>query len=525
MNPDEIKILSIDDEKGICNSIASYFEDYDYITLTAPGGAEGIELFKNEKPDVVITDLMMPEVDGFAVVEFLKENSPNTPVIVVSGAGTISDVMKAIRLGAWDYITKPIEDLSLLKHTVETVLERAKLLREREENERYLEMMINLRTKELRGTVKKLQESENDLRTILQTIGDMVIVTDRTGRIRVINPAAEKGLDVSYDNLHGHLFSDFCQIYDAKSHNLLSLPFNDKFYPNKPIILSDNLLKLSHTPEERYIVGSISPLFILDKHVSGFVIAVNDITDQKNMEKKAHHSQKMESIGRLAGGITHDFKNMLGGVLGLSEIILEDLEKEEMKDMVTAIIETVNSALDMTGKLLSFSRDEKDEYKRINIHKTIEDTIILLSHTINKNIAITSKLTAESSEIIGSSSEMQSTFLNLGINARDAMPEGGRLEITTNSITIDQNYSKNSIESIVPGNYIEISVSDTGLGMPSDVIDKVFEPFFTTKEVGKGTGLGLAAVYGTIKSHSGEVTIKSTLNQGTTFKILLPVVA
>lgn len=523
MTESNIKLLTIDDEKGICNSIASYFEDYDYITFIANSGKAGIEIIKTEKPDVVITDLMMPEVDGFEVVKFLKDFSPNVPIIVVSGAGTISDVMKAIRIGAWDYITKPIEDLNLLKHTVESCLERSHLLRQREENEKYLEMMVNLRTKELRGTVKKYQESEEDLKTILQSIGDIVLVTDLEGSIRKINPAAEKGLQVSFDNLHKRKFNDIFTIFDTKTLKKINIPFNDKFCSRRPILLSDNTLKLSHSNNPLFVVGSISPLIILDNYASGFVVALTDITNQKNLERKAHHSQKMESIGRLAGGITHDFKNMLGGVLGLSELILEDLESGEMKEMISTIAETVNTALEMTSKLLSFSRDDKEEFKVIDIHKTIEDTIVILTHTINKNIGITSTLNAEKPNFMGNFSEIQSTLLNLGINARDAMPDGGRLEFKTSNINISESYCERSMEELIPGEYIKISVQDSGSGIPDNVVEKVFEPFFTTKESGQGTGLGLAAVYGTIKSHRGEITISTEIGVGTVFNILIPI--
>lgn len=523
MKQTEIKLLSIDDEKGICNSIASFFEDYDYITFKAYGGKEGIRLFDEKEPNVVITDLMMPDISGFDVVQHIKEKSPNTPIVVVSGAGTISDVMKAIRIGAWDYISKPIEDLNLLKHTVEASLERSHLLKQREENEKFLEMMVNLRTKELRGTVKKLQESEEDLRTILQSIGDMVIVTDSSGSIRKMNTAAEKGLNVTFDNLYGHNFNNICSILDSKTLDKVNIPFNEKYCPKKPILLTNNTLKIEHYETSLFVVGSISPLFVLDNYASGFVIALTDITKQKIIERKAHHSQKMESIGRLAGGITHDFKNMLGGVLGLSELILQDLESGEMKDMISTIAETVNSALDMTSKLLSFSRDEKEEYKPIDIHKTIMDTVVILSHTINKNIAISTSLNAEQYNVIGNSSELQSTLLNLGINARDSMPQGGRIEISTSNKHINESYCSSSMEDLNPGKYIHISVKDTGTGIPQNIIDKVFEPFFTTKESGKGTGLGLSAVYGTIKSHKGEITIDTKINIGTTFNILLPI--
>lgn len=517
-----LKLLSIDDEKGICNSIASFFEDYEYDTFRAFNGEEGIDIIQKEKPDIIITDLMMPKVDGFEVVKYVTENFPNTPIIVVSGAGTIPDVMKAMRIGAWDYITKPIEDLNLLKHTVENCLDRSKLLKQRDENEKYMEMMVNLRTKELRGTVKKLQESEEDLKTILQSIGDMVIVTDSKGNIRKLNTVAEKILGLDFNIVMGQDFTNICNIIDNKTQKRVKIPFNEKYCPNRPIQLSDNTLELNHESKKLFVVGSISPLFILDNHVSGFVIALTDITDQKNLEKKTHHSQKMESIGRLAGGITHDFKNMLGGVLGLSELILEDLETGEMKEMVTTIIDTLNNALDMTGKLLSFSRDEKEENKQFDLHKSIEDTIVILSHTINKNIAISTKFLAEKSEIYGNESELKSVILNLGINARDAMPQGGRLDITTKIVEIDNRYSNSSIEDLSPGEYMKISVSDTGTGISPDIIDKVFEPFFTTKDSGQGTGLGLSAVYGTVKSHKGEITIDSKINEGTTFNILLP---
>lgn len=242
-------------------------------------------------------------------------------------------------------------------------------------------------------------------------------------------------------------------------------------------------------------------------------------------EERLRQSEKMDSIGRLAGGIAHDFNNTLSAILGGAELIELNLPPEDKvnRQMVQLIKNASKRASDLTTNLLTFSRQGKPISTLVNIHTIINETLALLKHTIDKGVEIIAELDAEFVSIMGDPSQIQNAILNLAINARDAMPKGGTLNITTKNIVFDQNYCDASSFELIPGEYIAIDVRDDGEGIPKDVQERVFEPFFTTKAHGKGTGLGLAAVYGTVCMHDGAITVYSELEMGTRFHIYLPV--
>jgi len=263
----------------------------------------------------------------------------------------------------------------------------------------------------------------------------------------------------------------------------------------------------------------------LGRVLSDMLVSLQEREQQlKQTEMMLLQSRKMDSIGQLAGGIAHDFNNMLGAILGFGELLLEDMEPEsETAGYVQAIIRAAENAADLTGKLLAFSRQAKNLSTPIDVHETIASAMQLLARSIDKRIVIKQELAAEASIIIGDPSQLQNALLNLGLNARDAMPDGGSLTIATSNTQLDSAFCRDSRFDIEPGLYILVRVEDSGCGIPKELQEKIFEPFFTTKEVGKGTGLGLAAVYGTIKDHGGAIHVYSEAGQGTTFHLYLPV--
>ncbi len=235
-------------------------------------------------------------------------------------------------------------------------------------------------------------------------------------------------------------------------------------------------------------------------------------------------AQKMDVVGQLAGGVAHDFNNMLSGILGFAELLkLKIKEDDASGKYIDKIIETANRSSELTRKLLAFARKGKTVSTPIDIHNSIKEAVAILERSIDKRIKIEVNLEADQATIIGDPSLLQNAFLNLGINARDAMPDGGTLAYSTSIVKLDEDFCRENLIAAESGSFIEVIVSDTGVGMNKDVMEKIFEPFFTTKEVGKGTGLGLAAVYGTIKEHRGVIKVFSELNVGTIFKIYIPI--
>jgi PAS domain S-box-containing protein len=250
---------------------------------------------------------------------------------------------------------------------------------------------------------------------------------------------------------------------------------------------------------------------------------VMEITEQKRLQGQLLQTQKMDVVGQLAGGIAHDFNNMLAGIMAAAELLKRRLSNDEKKHkLVDTIIEATIRSADLTRELLTFSRKGPAVSKPVHVHEIIASVMSLLERTIDKQIQLSALLDGHDPVVMGDQTQLQNAFLNLGVNARDAMPHGGTLTYASRVKTVDTLTCQSLGVSLAPGLYLEISVSDTGIGMSKAVLEHIFEPFFTTKGVGKGTGLGLAAVYGTVKSHGGDITVQSQPGCGSSFNIFLP---
>jgi len=296
---------------------------------------------------------------------------------------------------------------------------------------------------------------------------------------------------------------------------------NENFETESDILTSSGSIKLCT------MTGSVT--WVSGKRI--IQITLRDITLQRQAEKEREaleeqlrQSQKMEVIGQLAGGVAHDFNNMLSGISGYADLIRRKFGKENpsLEKYADTIFETSKSAAELTAKLLAFARKGKNELMLVSLHDIIQDVIKLLEHSIDKRIVIAQSLTADPCGVLGDRTQIQNAILNLGMNANDAMPDGGTLSFETELFTVDEAYAKAYPYKVSVGRYIKLSVTDTGIGMDEPIKAKLFTPFFTTKSVGKGTGLGLASVYGTIKSHQGHISVYSEKGHGTSFHLYLP---
>ncbi|WP_371804809.1 PAS domain S-box protein [Candidatus Lokiarchaeum ossiferum] len=275
--------------------------------------------------------------------------------------------------------------------------------------------------------------------------------------------------------------------------------------------------------------GSHFPVLIHAKQVhwdskpAVLVIGI-DLSERKKMEDELLQSRKMDAIGQLSAGIAHDFNNILGSILGMAEVIKEfaDLD-QDTSEYVNNIILDANRGAMLTRKLLSFGRKDKKPFSFININDVVQDVGAILSRSVNKKIQLKFNLDAHIPTFLGNFGQIETAILNLGINASQAMENGGTLKFSTGNVEITREYPQSNLVNLEPGKYIEIAIQDTGIGIPKEHLDKLFDPFFTTKEPGKGTGLGLAVTFGTVKDHKGEITVQSKIGEGSVFKIFLPV--
>lgn len=366
-----------------------------------------------------------------------------------------------------------------------------------------------------------LKMSEENLRITMNAIADAVISTNINGEITAINPVAQK-LTGFYEttaigiNISKVLLSE---------HDILGEdPVAKTVSTGQTINLPEDFLLISKKGSRILIQGTSSPIFKTENEIVGVVLVFRDITEEQEIKERLLQSRKMDAIGQLAGGIAHDFNNMLVGMMGAAELLELELEEtDQNNEILSILIESAQKASDLTNNLLSFARKQPALFSRIPINKPINDAVKLYTRTMDKRITLSLNLLEEECLINGSSAQLQTSFLNLFINAGHAMPGGGDINIMTERKQLDSFCCVEPPITIKSGDYIMVQISDTGFGIPPKNLKKVFEPFFTTKEAGRGTGLGLSAVLGTIQQHNGCINVNSKPGKGTIFQIFLPI--
>ncbi|MEE9523693.1 MAG: PAS domain S-box protein, partial [Thermodesulfovibrionales bacterium] len=371
----------------------------------------------------------------------------------------------------------------------------------------HLETVVHARTKELR-------KSEAMLQTLHENANDGIIITDKNGIILKVNHRASQ--------IHGFEGEQMV----GMSAELLEIEKNKTIWSERLNRLLNGESLIYETEHYRKD-GSTINLEISSKAITiGDEVYIQslhrDISEKKRLHSQLLHSQKMESIGTLAGGIAHDFNNILTSILGFTDLILDDDgTPREISRQVRVIESSARKGSSLVSKLLSFARRGSIEAVPFEVNTIIEDTILMLSRIVTKNVSIRTDLNHMIPPVVGDANQIEQILMNLIINARDAMPQGGEVIISTDAVELSPDDIKFASE-IRKGMFIKLSVSDSGTGIDKKHIDRIFEPFYSTKEVGKGTGLGLAMVYGIVKEHCGYINVDSEIGIGTSFNIYLP---
>jgi two-component system, cell cycle sensor histidine kinase and response regulator CckA len=366
-----------------------------------------------------------------------------------------------------------------------------------------------------RKRVEEALRYESEMRqTILDNIPVMVTFFDREGRRQFINRCWQSTIGWSLEEIlqHKDIFAELFPDPENKKNAL------DCF---KRV----GGLKSWTDFKSQKRDGSVLDTSWINVPLSdGSIIGIGiDITDRKLMEERLRQMQKMDAIGQLAGGVAHDFNNQLAVIMGYAEFIAQRCQPGEIRTFTEKILRAVRHSADLAGKLLAFARKGQHFSVLVDMHKIIVETAQVLSDTIDKRIRIQQILKARSALIQGDPSQLQNALLNLGLNARDAMDEGGTLTFETETVELDaRSLSRHPLQDLAPGEYLLVKIIDTGRGMSEVVKQHLFEPFFTTKGLGKGTGMGLASAHGAIHIHKGAIHAVSEEGQGTTFEICLP---
>lgn len=362
---------------------------------------------------------------------------------------------------------------------------------------------------ERKKTEESLQASNEFNESLIRTIPFGLEIVDEEGRILFLNEKMEKLLG-------GNTAGERCWLIYK----------DDKKQCSNCPLKQDICVGETKTIESSGVLGGktyeITHTGMIYNGKKAILEIFNDISDRKQLEERIKQSEKMEAVGQLAGGIAHDFNNQLAGIMGYAEMLANRLDDNNLRDYAEKIVRASKRSADLTRNLLSFSRKGKYLDVPVNMHNIIEEVVTILEHSINKKIEIKRMLRASPATIIGDPTQIQNALLNLAINARDAMPNGGELVFTTENISVGETPLKYDTNEIPTGRCLKLCVSDDGIGMDKEVIKHLFEPFFTTKDVGKGTGMGLASVYGTVKNHHGCINVLSEPGKGSTFILYFP---
>lgn len=387
--------------------------------------------------------------------------------------------------------------------------------------------VIKEKIDDLKDNNEKLKLSEEKFRNLIESTTDWIWEVNMDGVFTYNSPQIEEILGYIPEEAIGKTPFDFM---DPEEVEKISEIFINLVKEAKPIVMLENI-NIHKDGHEVIIETNGRPIFNTNGDVIGYRGVDRDISkrkqaemDKAELQERLNHKDRLDAIGQLAGGIAHDFNNMLTGIMGAAELLQSQKENMDEKGSryVEMIIGASTRAADLTAKLLSFSSKGHIGSTAVNIHTIIDDTVTILGNTIDKRISINVKKEAVDYTVIGDNSILQNVLLNLGINASHAMSNGGELLIITRNLILNKDYCDASLFEIEAGEYIEVEIHDTGCGISQENIKKIFEPYFTTKDVGKGTGMGLAAVYGTILDHHGAINVYSEPGTGTAFNIYLP---
>jgi two-component system cell cycle sensor histidine kinase/response regulator CckA len=369
------------------------------------------------------------------------------------------------------------------------------------------------------GSIRRwIAEREELFRLISENAADMIAVVDSKGRRIYNSPAYQKILGYTEEELK-HT-SPFDQIHPADRQKVIAAAAMAQRTLDGQAIE----YRMQHKDGSWRILESTASTSLNDRGEVGKLIIVNrDVTERRHLQTRLLQAQKMEAVGRLSGGVAHDFNNLLGVIIGYAEILEEPLiDKPALRGYVQQILKAGRQAATLTRQLLAFSRQQVLEPKVLNISTIVLDTEKMLRRLIGEDISIQTQLEHDIGKVCADEAQLQQAIINLAVNARDALPNGGRVSIETGNHQMTEQLVRQYSYPVRPGAYVRLSVKDNGVGMDAETQAKIFEPFFTTKEKGKGTGLGLAMVYGFVKQSGGYIDVSSEVGVGTTFHIYLP---
>lgn len=490
-------ILVVEDEQIIAMGIERQLKRMGYaVAGLAATGEEGVQMATTLRPNLVLMDIRLGAgLDGVEAAGVIRRRL-NVPVVYLTAHSDDATLQRAKLTEPFGYILKPYEDndlriaieMGLYKHQME----------------------------------QRLRENEQWLAATLGSIGDGVIATDEHGQVRFMNSLAEQHTGWTQKDALGKDVREVFHIVEEQTRQPVKSPALEALETGAPTTLTPNTFLIAKDGTERPIDDSASPIRDTPGHLVGTVLVFRDVTERRRLEEHLRQAQKMEAIGRLAGGIAHDFNNIMTIITGFSELLIANAAlAPEHREFVECIREAGKRAAALTQQIMAFSRKQILVPSVLNLNTVVRDMGTMVKRLIGSDIEFVTESTHDLGLVKADPTQIGQVILNLAANARDAMPKGGRLVVATANAELGAETTGRHPD-VQPGRYTMLSVTDTGCGMSDEVLAHVFEPFFTTKDVGEGTGLGLATVYGIVKQSGGHIEVSSEVGRGTTFRIYLP---
>ena len=544
-----MNILIVDDNETNLYLLESMLKGNGHDMQAAANGAEALDKIKAKGFDLIISDILMPVMDGFQLCRKIKtdETLRHIPFIIYTATYTgPQDEAFALEIGADRFVQKPCEPeilMGIVDELTATAGRRKKNLQMEQGGEEEILKLYNerlvrkLEQKMLQAEIEiqkrkeieeSLKESEETLRRITSSAQDAIIMMDDQGNVSFWNEAAERIFGYAEQEIMG-----------VDLHCMLApQQFQEAYCGQFPHFTEtglgpavDRVTEMTGRKKDGTqfpIELSLSSVKIHGKwHAIGII---RDITirkrieaEQKELEKKLQQSQKIEAIGTLAGGIAHDFNNILTAIIGYTELSLMKVEKDaEVQRYLQEVFSAGKRAKDLVNQILAVARETNEEIRPVLVRSIIKEVLKLIRSSIPTTIEVRQNLESHSL-IMGNPTRIHQILMNLCTNAAQAMQDkGGIMEIGLADVSI-KNVSPASSFELKTGDYIKLTVSDTGPGISADIIGSIFEPYFTTKSAGEGTGLGLSVVHGIVESYGGKITAESELGNGTVFTIFLPI--
>ncbi len=498
------RILVVEDEAIIAEEIQERLTRLNFnVVGVEDTGRKAIDAVDRTRPDLVLMDIRLKgSLDGIDTAAEIRRRC-DVPIVYLTAHSDPTTLARARETAPLGYLLKPIHEREL-EVTVELAIFRHNMER-------------------------RLRESELRYAATLASIGDAVLATDADGRITFMNAVAETLTGWRRTDAQMLPVDRVLELINESTRERVPSPIGAVLERGATVRLPSPVLLISRDGSTIPIDDSAAPILDADRNVLGVVIAFHDIRDRrlaedalKKAEAELRHAQKMESIGQLAGGVAHDFNNVLTAINGYCDLLLgSGTLTTDSATLVHEILHASERSAQLTGQLLAFGRKQILSPAVFDLNALVKDAKALLRRLIGENIDIQTSLAADLHPIRADRVQVEQIILNLAVNARDAMPNGGRLVIETANFTLTEP-TRETRPALAPGQYVRLSVLDTGEGMDAAVMARIFEPFFTTKALGKGTGLGLATVYGIVSQSGGSVYVYSEVGRGSVFKVYLP---